>query len=936
MEDNTMQLTGQGSGALNTPIARTENSSQVFGFDPKAAEDKYKRLARDAYRYMLGVMPVSQFLDAFMSRERIMNAHPMPSAVERFHDVRAEHDVNDEDEMYPLLLDALNSKPTLCPGFEFVNTSSRADTSHGVIGSSKPDISCFSSSHLEQLEGSDKDRARMGFAQFFIEVKRSVEYDPFVDPPSGATKEVRDAWEFILQNTPRNFKELAKEILGQNIAYATEIFARQHRHCCFSICLHGLWARFIRWDRAGAIVSEHFHIHSRRNHLAMFLWCYSHMTDSERGYDLTVAPATEVEQKLFYSAVEAHVRSQCPELKSVALEEAVADHVQEGVVSAMVVPTTGNDSRVEYRRFLVSRPIVYPLSPTGRATRGYWAFDTANTSMVFLKDTWRYEVGVTGPDVEGATLEKLNRADVTCVPPVQCHGDVPLVEYDPSSRPDADDAILRETGSFQVTITQNFVTVDWVCGRRRDVSLPAREIAMHTHYRLTLGIVGYSLLHFRGTSELLHATYDILWALRDTRDKVYLFHRDVTPANIILLRDPELGQDAPRRGYLVDWDNAHPIDWVSLGSQPHARSVTWQFQSAYILSGDRPAVEDDMESVFWVVLYCSLIWLAHTGQDTETLARTVSFIFDFACNVPLNDSHPVGGGGKLMLLDRRLKLESFRWNSPLDEWMREVTTALQLYASDEDPTLWEHENLCQYWETFLRKHRDALPLADRSYEVPDVLKKMASRVTDMLPYEATCSEGAISNTATGSKRKAIDQIAPSTETHPKRPNLKADWVQSFLEIAHSPSLLETPLDYSSDQMLTSADGSTTLLELWAAYETPGTTSPGDRSGLTVESDYIEHERHPLTSLRIAHASSLATDLFGTVDSPQHTSTSAADSEPMLTSIIEQSMRPEGDGSSQGPSAVFEATDGRALPARARSASGTGALGIPVKRRDLIP
>ena len=34
------------------------------------------------------------------------------------------------------------------------------------------------------------------------------------------------------------------------------------------------------------------------------------------------------------------------------------------------------------------------------------------------------------------------------------------------------------------------------------------EIREYVHYRLVLGTVGYPLRRFRGTSELLHATYD--------------------------------------------------------------------------------------------------------------------------------------------------------------------------------------------------------------------------------------------------------------------------------------------------------------------------------------------------------------------------------------------------------------------------------------------
>ena len=161
--------------------------------------------------------------------------------------------------------------------------------------------------------------------------------------------------------------------------------------------------------------------------LCEFFWCFAHLSDAARGYDLSVAAATRAEKQLFIAAVQRHVLSQCPDLQGRALKTAVKTHVADEVVSAMDISEWATGQR---RRCLVSRPVVFPLSPTGRATRGYWALDTTMNQIVFLKDTWRYDEEVTG-GIEGLVLEKLNNHNVSSVPPVVCHGDVPAYDYVP-------------------------------------------------------------------------------------------------------------------------------------------------------------------------------------------------------------------------------------------------------------------------------------------------------------------------------------------------------------------------------------------------------------------------------------------------------------------------------------------------------------------------
>ncbi|KAI0309001.1 hypothetical protein OF83DRAFT_1024807, partial [Amylostereum chailletii] len=58
---------------------------------------------------------------------------------------------------------------------------------------------------------------------------------------------------------------------GQMIAYAATQFASQHRVFIFSFLLMGDYARLLRWDRSGVVVTERFNWKTDPT-LAEFFW----------------------------------------------------------------------------------------------------------------------------------------------------------------------------------------------------------------------------------------------------------------------------------------------------------------------------------------------------------------------------------------------------------------------------------------------------------------------------------------------------------------------------------------------------------------------------------------------------------------------------------------------------------------------------------------
>ena len=375
----------------------------------------------------------------------------------------------------------------------------------------KPHICCYLPRHVDNVERApSSSRIDLGYAELFIDVKPDPSHDFFVDPEPTAD---RGSHEFLAQSDEDAFAKHRDRAFGQHIAYAAEVFARQHRLFLFSISMSGSLARFIRWDRAGCIVSESFDIRAHPEILCEFLGRFAQTDDTGRGHDITVEPALPEEEQLFRDAIREHVRLQLA-CDGDALDKAVSEHYQPGHITAMYVMAHYHMASEEsIGRFLVSRPVASSINLTGRGTRGWWGVDPSTRQVVFLKDTWR--IGHYGYVTEGEALGRMGDAGVRNIPSLVWHGDVP--SYIPRTlheftrerlfvgcRSSLANVHLGE--DMQCSLNHKYSAAPWLCkvdGKR--VSLTE-----HWHYRIVMGTVGYGLRHFTGTEELLHATYDVL------------------------------------------------------------------------------------------------------------------------------------------------------------------------------------------------------------------------------------------------------------------------------------------------------------------------------------------------------------------------------------------------------------------------------------------
>ncbi|KAH9936718.1 hypothetical protein B0H21DRAFT_699016 [Amylocystis lapponica] len=432
----------------------------------------------------------------------------------------------------------------------------------------------------------------------------------------------------------RGTSELRKKNCGQIISYASEVLMRQH--CCFhfTVVVFGLYARIIRWDRSGAIVTRRFNYKDDPRILCRFLWRFCHLSDEKQGYDPTAVfverGTPDFASMMRASKKKANTRSRA-ELERVTLNINREDYARQcfaeslkggwlrwkvsvddscdGSEDSSVEDTSSPSAERSTRWFLVSKPYFMAQGPTGRGTRGYVALDCVTGKFMFLKDAWR--VDADGFEKEGAMLKSLNNAEVRNIPTVICHGDI----------------------RNQHTITHEY----W-----SDPDPGARNpMKGHAHYRLVEEEVGCSLSRFDTGQFLLKIAVDCLEGnslfLKDACTKLGILHRDVSAGNILIVYRRISGQEHLHPcGILNDWelskcirpDPCLDVDQQLKARQPD-RTGTWQFLSAFSLNDAfKPmCLQDDLELFFHVLLYEAIRFLP---SNCPNVAAFMTRYFDDA------------------------------------------------------------------------------------------------------------------------------------------------------------------------------------------------------------------------------------------------------------------------------------------------------------------
>jgi hypothetical protein len=375
----------------------------------------------------------------------------------------------------------------------FVNSSTSPDKK-AIIPGIKPDMAVYRK--RSGIKGTDFSQMEM-----WLEAKNAI--DPFNDPAE---------LEEIVENETENDRLDPLRIIGQLTSYAVAHLGGGFRTHCFSVFLVGRTARFLRWDRAGAIVSEAFD-YIEKTHLVEFFKRFDQLTPKQRGWDLTIRTPKAVHRRAAKAMLVPKRRTEESDKK---FRERKKDVNPKKFVEYRVPDSEGGKPLC----FVGPPPTRIPLSLQGRSSRGCAVYDVKNKRVCYLKDTWRVDSDLLKQ--EGETYKELQEAGVQHIASVIAHGDVASVRDALKSK-----AELRSTGQSTVpdatqtveaspvsnvdlgdghrTMTDKFCQEPWCT-----LKLFKNPLRGFVHYRLVLNVVGRDLSSFRSTKEVVQVFIDAL------------------------------------------------------------------------------------------------------------------------------------------------------------------------------------------------------------------------------------------------------------------------------------------------------------------------------------------------------------------------------------------------------------------------------------------
>ena len=361
----------------------------------------------------------------------------------------------------------------MCTNYVAKFTGDRGDSDTSF----KPDITFFSKNNTADLRGVSDAASRVTsflHMELFVKLKHDTQYDPFHDLPNGEMEE-RDS---ISGDNTR----------GQCILYAANQLAYQHRLFAFSLVICGRKARFIRWDREGAVISAGIDCSQRQDLVIEFLQRFNHLTAEQRGLDPTAVPATPEEAEMLESAA--------AKVEIESLRHSIGD---QKIYPRFRLEVRGPNESVLY--YVVGRAFDYDSGVVGRCTRGFLALDLDTKECVFLKEMWR--IDAPGIEPEHIWYEKLVKAKVPHLVRFKHASDV----VSPTPSPNYYGTVaLDSTEMTSESGVQRGLTSRLVC------LFPSGDIKLqaHVHYRLVQSEICRLLSEFTNSRHLVSVVLDSL------------------------------------------------------------------------------------------------------------------------------------------------------------------------------------------------------------------------------------------------------------------------------------------------------------------------------------------------------------------------------------------------------------------------------------------
>ncbi|KAA1475201.1 hypothetical protein DENSPDRAFT_805374 [Dentipellis sp. KUC8613] len=594
----------------------------------------------------VGPMDPRKFLEAFVPPPPPKNGKERTIPNVSFEEMTK---TDDEIEMYPIYVE-ICKKLDQDKIMAFRDTHASSDPSTVPPGAPerlglRPDVMTYL---RDRPPRRTTDFARAERADEF-KFKYGNFADPFDDEPNGSS--------FPFEGCT----EGSKDVRGQITSYAAAMLDLQFRTFVFSVLIMGEHARLIRWDRSGAIVTRSFDYCEDPEPLAQFLWRFNFLSPAQRGHDESVEVVGDKEDsmELFQAqlALKKHVawagaekldlfRLRMTPLNSdttpLPVKPSVPPAESYHSFKSMCKP-----SRLDGWDYYVIAPTMSERGPFGRATRSLYVYDRDAEVVRHLKDTNR--IISHKHTVEHKIIKELGDKKVPHITTMHAAWDV------------------APKGECYNTLTPTFYNdkefETWFAPPKENHQKGRRT---YRSYRLITNELGTVVWKFKDWKEVVQTVVDVLEAL-DGAERAGWRHRDVSVGNMMILNG---------RGLLIDWDASQKPEDMNCENEARLPDLTgtWQFMSTSRLLdvNARHDAVDDIESVFWVLLWLTLNYSRHPLSPRK-LRNYLQQVFD---SYVLDDDGFATGGGPKQALLRSDELSDYFHFSPQPPCLGEVLSHL--------------------------------------------------------------------------------------------------------------------------------------------------------------------------------------------------------------------------------------------------------------------
>ena len=350
---------------------------------------------------------------------------------------------------------------------------------------------------------------------------------------------------------------------GQIAAYAGLAMSMSFRRHFFSILVLGRYARFIRWDRCGAIVTRRFDYTKHPLLVFNFYLRFGQLTPLQRGFDPTVQPCK---------------RSQIPKLvcdafrhyhKSSWYGGTLSKRGQESPSFEGFLRITVKDDEVQdsTQVFFIpppryQRPSLFPFCCSTRRSLACPLLiknSKKPPEMCFLKDSW-HEVSHRTPR-EAEIYRRLEKGGVKYVASMRLGGDVAGLE--------------TETQEWVRELSPNSHSLracKMVC-HRIVLDTVARDLSTFSWCKVLLSCIADAVEGAFFDLPLLFSLGVLIVFLSAVQQaySVGILHRDLSAGNIMIVKDKKTKE---WRGLLIDWDMCILLE--NGGTPRRGRTVSYQ------------------------------------------------------------------------------------------------------------------------------------------------------------------------------------------------------------------------------------------------------------------------------------------------------------------------------------------------------------------------